>query len=161
MCRGDEDEGRDGLHTFGWGNGTVGTPMDRDFFLKRAALGGGWTRDFLRRIIEPVEGQGGVTLSYVSPRCPQYPREGCTLWVSTSGARRPRPARPARAPARRTEAGKSRTKWCRRRGSGSQITVGRNWRRPKTILGTQGTWERRRRLRSLHGASRMLSWFKR
>ena len=31
--------------------------------------------DFLRRIIVPVEGQGGVTLSYVCPHCHRYPLE--------------------------------------------------------------------------------------
>ena len=38
--------------------------------------------DFLRRVIVPIEGQGGVTLSYVC--CyHRYPRDGYTKWVST------------------------------------------------------------------------------
>ena len=31
--------------------------------------------DFLKRIIVPVEGQGGVTLSYVCPHCHCHPLE--------------------------------------------------------------------------------------
>ena len=38
--------------------------------------------DFLRRIIVPVEGQGGVTLSYVCLRCHQCPLGDNIWWVS-------------------------------------------------------------------------------
>ena len=38
--------------------------------------------DFLRRIIVPVEGQGGVMLSYVCPHCHRLPLEGYIWWVS-------------------------------------------------------------------------------
>ena len=37
--------------------------------------------DFLRRIIAPVQGQGGVTLSYVCPHCHQYQLENFNWWV--------------------------------------------------------------------------------
>ena len=39
--------------------------------------------DFLWRIIAPVGGQGGVTLSYVYPHCHRFPIEDCIWWVST------------------------------------------------------------------------------
>ena len=39
--------------------------------------------DFLRRIISPVGGQGGVTLAYVCPHCNSLPLEDYTWWVST------------------------------------------------------------------------------
>ena len=39
--------------------------------------------DFLRRIISPVGGQGGVTLSYVCPHCNSLHLEDYTWWVST------------------------------------------------------------------------------
>ena len=38
--------------------------------------------DFLRRIIVPVQGQGGVTLSYVCPHCHRFPREAYIWRVS-------------------------------------------------------------------------------
>ena len=38
--------------------------------------------DFLRRIIVPVDGQGGVTPSYVCPHCHRYPHD-CIWWVSS------------------------------------------------------------------------------
>ena len=42
--------------------------------------------DFLRRVIVPDEGQGGVTLSYVCPDVHQYPLEDyiCFWWVSAA-----------------------------------------------------------------------------
>ena len=39
--------------------------------------------DFLRSIIAPVAGQGGVTLSYVCPHCNCFPLEDYIWWVST------------------------------------------------------------------------------
>ena len=40
--------------------------------------------DFLRRIIEPAGGQGGVTLSYLCPHCVQLLSSGGLFcWVST------------------------------------------------------------------------------
>ena len=39
--------------------------------------------DVLRRIIVPVGGQGGVTLSYVCPHCHRFPPEDNIWWVST------------------------------------------------------------------------------
>ena len=38
--------------------------------------------DFLRRIIAPAGGQGGVTLSYLCPNCNSFPLEDCMWWVS-------------------------------------------------------------------------------
>ena len=38
--------------------------------------------DFFRRIIALVSGVGGVTLSYVCPRCPCFPLEDYIWWVS-------------------------------------------------------------------------------
>ena len=38
--------------------------------------------DFLRRIIAPVGGQGGVTMSYLCPHCNGFPREEYVWWVS-------------------------------------------------------------------------------
>ena len=38
--------------------------------------------DFLRRIIAPVGGQGGVTLSYVCPRCNSFSLEDHIWWVT-------------------------------------------------------------------------------
>ena len=38
--------------------------------------------DFLRRIVVPVEGQGGVALSHVCPDCHRYPLEDYIKWVS-------------------------------------------------------------------------------
>ena len=37
--------------------------------------------DFSRLIVVPVEGQGGVTLSYVCPHCHRYAHEDCIWWV--------------------------------------------------------------------------------
>ena len=46
--------------------------------------------DFLRRIIVPVEGQGGVTSSYFCPHCHRLPLEDCILvglfWASKEAA---------------------------------------------------------------------------
>ena len=39
--------------------------------------------DVSRRIIVPLEGQGGVTLSHVCLHCHQFPRAGYIWWVST------------------------------------------------------------------------------
>ena len=39
--------------------------------------------DFLRRIIVPVEGQEGVTLSYVCPHCHRLRLEDYIWWVSS------------------------------------------------------------------------------
>ena len=39
--------------------------------------------DFLRRIIAPVGGMGGVTLSYICPHCNSFPLEDYIWWVST------------------------------------------------------------------------------
>ena len=39
--------------------------------------------NFLRRVVVPVEGQGGVTLSYVCPQCHRYPLEDCNWWGSS------------------------------------------------------------------------------
>ena len=39
--------------------------------------------DFLRRVIAPVGGMGGVTLSYICPHCNSFPWEGYIWWVST------------------------------------------------------------------------------
>ena len=40
--------------------------------------------DFLRRIVVPVEAQGGVTLSYVCPHCHRFPLED-HIWCVSSG----------------------------------------------------------------------------
>ena len=39
--------------------------------------------DFLRRIITPVDGMGGVTLSYVCPHCNCFPLDEYIWWAST------------------------------------------------------------------------------
>ena len=39
--------------------------------------------DFLRRIIAPVDGMGGVTLSHVCPHCSCFPLGDYIWWVST------------------------------------------------------------------------------
>ena len=39
--------------------------------------------DFWERIIVPVGGQGGVTLSFVCPHCHRHPLEDYIWWVST------------------------------------------------------------------------------
>ena len=39
--------------------------------------------DFLRRIIAPVDGMGGVTLSHVCPHCNCFPLDDNKRWVST------------------------------------------------------------------------------
>ena len=38
--------------------------------------------DYLRRIIVPVGGQGGVTMSYLCPHCNSFPLEDYVWWVS-------------------------------------------------------------------------------
>ena len=38
--------------------------------------------DYLRRIIAPVGGQGGVTVSYLCPHCNSFPMEDYVWWVS-------------------------------------------------------------------------------
>ena len=38
--------------------------------------------DYLRRIISPVGGQGGVTMSYLCPNCNSFPLEDYVWWVS-------------------------------------------------------------------------------
>ena len=39
--------------------------------------------DFLRRIIAPVDGMGGFTLSHVCPHCNCFPLDDYIWWVST------------------------------------------------------------------------------
>ena len=39
--------------------------------------------DYLRRIIAPVRGQGGVTMSNLCPHCNSFPLEDNIWWVST------------------------------------------------------------------------------
>ena len=39
--------------------------------------------EFPRRIIAPVGGMGGVTLSYICPHCNSFPLEDHVWWVST------------------------------------------------------------------------------
>ena len=41
--------------------------------------------DFLRRIIAPIGGVGGVTLSYVCPHCHCFPLEDYYIWRVSSG----------------------------------------------------------------------------
>ena len=41
------------------------------------------SKDFLRRIIAPVGGKGGVTLSYICPHCISFSLEYYIWWVST------------------------------------------------------------------------------
>ena len=38
--------------------------------------------DYLRRIIAPVGGQGGVTMTYLCPNCNSFPLEDYVWWVS-------------------------------------------------------------------------------
>ena len=38
--------------------------------------------DYLWRIIAPVGGQGGVTMSHLCPDCSSFPLEDCIRWVS-------------------------------------------------------------------------------
>ena len=38
--------------------------------------------DYLRRIIAPVGGQGGVTMSYLCPNCNSFPLEDYIWWVT-------------------------------------------------------------------------------
>ena len=38
--------------------------------------------DYLRRIIAPVRGQGGVTMSYLCPNCNSFPLEDYVWWVT-------------------------------------------------------------------------------
>ena len=38
--------------------------------------------DFLRRIIAPVGGQGGVTMLYLCPNCNSFRLEDCVWWVT-------------------------------------------------------------------------------
>ena len=38
--------------------------------------------DYLRRIIAPVGGQGGVTMSFLCPHCNSFPLEDYVWWVS-------------------------------------------------------------------------------
>ena len=40
------------------------------------------SKDYLRRIIAPVGGQGGVTMSYLCPHCNKFPLEDYIWWVS-------------------------------------------------------------------------------
>ena len=37
---------------------------------------------YLRRIIAPGEGQGGVSMSYLCPHCDSFPMEDYVWWVS-------------------------------------------------------------------------------
>ena len=37
--------------------------------------------EYLRRIIAPVGGQGGVTMSYLCPNCNSFPLEDYVWWV--------------------------------------------------------------------------------
>ena len=74
--------------------------------------------DFLRRIIAPVSGVGGVTFSYVRPHCRCFPLEDNIWWVSSGHAD-----------------GNNRKKmqcnWCA--ACGGQY----EWRAPNSILDTQ------------------------
>ena len=45
--------------------------------------------DFLRRITMPVQRQGGVTLSYVSPHCHRFPLEDYIWLVSRRHGKQP------------------------------------------------------------------------
>ena len=38
--------------------------------------------DYLRRIIAPVGGQGGITMSYLCTNCNSFPQEDYVWWVS-------------------------------------------------------------------------------
>ena len=75
--------------------------------------------DFLTRIIAPVDGMGGVTLSYCCPHCSCFPLGNDMWWVSTGhgdGNNRKK---------------KQCTRWCAACG-------GRNdWRAPNRILVAQ------------------------
>ena len=44
--------------------------------------------DFVRRIIAPNGGVGGITLSYVCPHCRCFPLENCTWWVTSGHAKK-------------------------------------------------------------------------
>ena len=44
--------------------------------------------DFLRRIMAPASGQGGITLSYVCPHCLRHSLEDNSWWVSHLGTER-------------------------------------------------------------------------
>ena len=48
--------------------------------------------DYLRRVVAPVGGQGGVTMSYLCPNCNSFPLEDYDWWVcmdkSTTGSNR-------------------------------------------------------------------------
>ena len=41
--------------------------------------------DYLRRIIAPVGGQGGVALSYLCPNCNSFPLDNHVWWVCLWG----------------------------------------------------------------------------
>ena len=75
--------------------------------------------DFLRRIIVPVAGQGGVTLWYVCPHCHRFPIEDYTWWVSSGHVK------------------KQCNWWCA--ACGGQY----NWRHPNRILVIQESTDRR------------------
>ena len=69
--------------------------------------------DVLRRIMAPVEVQGGVTLSYVCPRCHRFPIEDHICRVST-------------------EHGKRQCNWCFAACGGQH-----KWRDPRRVLAVQ------------------------
>ena len=72
--------------------------------------------DFLRRVIVPIESQGGVTLSYVCPHCHCLPLEDEIWWV-TSGH------------------GKKQCNWCCAACGGQH-----NWKAPnRTLVIQDGT----------------------
>ena len=57
--------------------------------------------DYLRRIIAPAGGQGGVTMSYLCPHWNCFPREDYVWWVSTRKKVTPAGGVRLRAPDRR------------------------------------------------------------
>ena len=63
--------------------------------------------DYLRRVIAPVGGQGGVTMSYLCPNCNSFPLEDCVWFVS---------------------GGKTTMWWC-------AIGEKYDWRQPNRLLG--------------------------
>ena len=77
------------------------------------------SKDFLRRIIVPVEGQGGATLSNVCPHCHRYPLEDHIWWVSSGHGK------------------KQCNWWCA--ACGGQC----NWKSPNRVLAIQDSTSRR------------------
>ena len=96
--------------------------------------------DFLRRIIAPVDGMGGVTLSYVCPHCHCFPLDG-HIWSVSSG----------HGDVKKKKKKKQCNWWCAACGGHY------DWRAPNKGLGRQGLQERgrlrpiRRALKVRHG----------